>query len=36
MAKYQDVREFNKMKFKLHKYCNFSELEDMVRELYLS
>jgi len=24
MAKVDDVRELNKSRFKLHKYCNFS------------
>jgi hypothetical protein len=35
MAKCQDVREFNKKKFQFHKYCNFTELENLVMELYL-
>lgn len=35
MAKCQDVREFNKDVFKLHKYCNFNNLEGVVSQLYL-
>lgn len=35
MAKCSDVREFNKQKFKLHKYCHFNDMEDLVGELYL-
>lgn len=34
MSKVQDVREFNKSRFKLHKYCFFSDLEQLVLELY--
>jgi CTD small phosphatase-like protein 2 len=30
MGKCQDVREFNKKNFQFHKYCNFTELENLV------
>lgn len=35
MLKCQDVREFNKQKFQLHKYCNYSELEELAKGLYV-
>ncbi|CAM5999323.1 unnamed protein product [Sphagnum balticum] len=35
LAKCSDVREWNKKTFKLHKYCNFSDSEQLVRQLYL-
>jgi hypothetical protein len=35
MAKCKDVREFNKKHFQLHKYINFEDSEELIKELYL-